>query len=128
MEGQYHLDVWFLQSTTLVDGRPYWATKKHSTLRYLPLALAEFIGNNFRDQLNLPQHFKGGSNAPQAMWKVSELNFILLNCLVRNPQNGGHLHVFTVLEWESDLCAGAPKARCCTLQKFRGKYVQVCFL
>ena len=124
MEGIHHLDVFLLQSASVIDGEPYWAAKRNPDLRFLPLALAEFIGDNFHNKLKLPESFKSGPTGPQTKWKVSELNFILLNCLVGN-QDGCHLHVFTLLEWESELCAGVPKARCSTLKKFRGKYVQV---
>lgn len=122
MDGQFRLDVFLLQSSNVIEGQPHWATKKRPLLQYLPFALAEFIGDNFRNELRLPATMKSGV---RAQWTVAELNFILMNCLVKEQDDGTHLKTFNLLEWESELCEGAPKARCATLKKFRGKIVQV---
>ena len=138
-EGMDQLNVWFLKSSTLHDvaGDPvaggvahelsmleqrYDATKKHPMLSYLPHKLAEFVGDNFHQQLNLQTSDLQAGNPPR--WTVAGLNWILVNCLV--PQKrGNHLYTFGVIEWQSDLCEGAPRAKCYKIQTFHNSHIHV---
>ena len=56
----------------------------------LPSKLAEWIGDNMRTELQIP-------DMTQAKWTVGELNQILANNLVPNG-DGGHLRSFTTLQ------------------------------
>jgi hypothetical protein len=80
--------------------------------------LAEYIGENYKVQLQIPDSYK-----VRGQWTVPGLNSILMDYVVSH--DGKHLKTFGVLEWESELCEGTPKARCCCLTKFHHKKVQV---
>ena len=75
----------------------------HPVLRWLPTKLAEWIGANLCDELDIPA--KRG-----ALWTADELNAIITGNLVGGPH--GHLRTFGCIQWESDLFNGRPKARC----------------
>ena len=77
----------------------------HPVLRWLPTKLAEWIGSNLCDQLDiLPKQ--------GPLWTAAVLNSIITGNLVGGPH--GHLHSFGCIQWEraSDLFQGRPKARC----------------
>ena len=121
--------MFLLQSRTLTDSSTgetstYPPLNKLPLLKYLPTKLAEFIGNNFRDELKLPSTIPRLHN----QWTVNELNFILLNCLVKEERDGTHLRTFGAIEWESELREGTPRAKCYTLKEIYGKNVQVFIL
>ena len=95
----------------------------HPILRWLPSKLAEWIGDNFSQSLNI---------APKAnadKWDVGELNDILENNLVAGAT--GHLRTFGCIEWECELFNGRPKARCYPFDmpkcRFRSTNPQVFF-
>ena len=70
---------------------------------WLPTKLAEWIGSNLCDQLDiLPKQ--------GPLWTAAELNSIITGNLVGGPH--GHLHTFGCIQWECDLFQGRPKARC----------------
>ena len=75
----------------------------HPVLRWLPTKLAEWIGSNMAEELQIPE--KQGE-----LWTAAELNAIITGNLVGVPQ--GHLHTFGCIQWECELFNGRPKARC----------------
>ena len=105
---------------------PEWVTypyrTAHPILRWLPSKLAEWIAENYGQDLFIPA--KSGNK-----WSVEELNNILLENLVPWCPNGGHLRTFGAIQWECDLYKGRPKARCYPFNldghRFRGKNPQV---
>jgi len=111
---------------TDVGDRPEWVTypyrTAHTVLRWLPSKLAEWIAENYGQDLLIPA--KSGDK-----WSVEELNNILVKNLVPCGQNGGHLRTFGTIQWECDLYKGRPKARCYPFNldghRFRGKNPQV---
>ena len=74
-------------------------------LQFLPTKLAEWIGENMQDELGFPD------KRDPDKWRVSELNDILRNHLVRN-RNGCSLRTFGCVEWESEMYLGIMRARC----------------
>ena len=117
-----------LSANVVVDDRldpgeenvTYSYRTKHPVLRWLPTKLAEWIGTNLCDKLNIPP--KQGS-----LWTAAELNAIIINNLVDSPH--GHLRTFGCIQWESDMFNGRPKARCYPFNipghRFRNKNPQV---
>jgi hypothetical protein len=88
--------------------------------RHLPHKLAEFLGENFADQIDVKKI--GGK------WSVKGLNRILRRHVAARRKGfgkGRHLHTFHVIEWEHETCEGIARARCCPFRKFKGKDVQV---
>ena len=73
----------------------------HPVLRWLPTKLAEWIGANLCEELNIPD--KQGP-----LWTAAELNAIIISNLVGGPH--GHLHTFGCIQWENELFNGRPKA------------------
>jgi hypothetical protein len=123
--GLEQIDLFLLQSAHLYDVGSippdkiqYEFSRAHPVLRYLPSKLAEYIGENFKDELSIPDSYKN-----RGQWTVQGLNMILSDYVV--AEKGKHLKTFGTLEWESELCEGRPKARCFCLTKFRNKVVQV---
>ena len=104
---------------------PEWVSYQYRTahpiLRWLPSKLAEWLGENMRDELAIPE--KQGDK-----YTVEQLNSILASNLVPN-RDGGHLRTFTHLQWECEDYRGRPKARCYPFDldghRFRGKNPQV---
>ena len=92
----------------------------HPVLRWLPTKLAEWIGANLCEELNIPD--KQGP-----LWTAAELNAIITSNLVGGPH--GHLHTFGCIQWENELFNGRPKARCYPFNiqghRFRNKNPQV---
>ena len=75
----------------------------HQVWRWLPTKLAEWIGANLCEELNIPD--KEGT-----LWIAEELNTIITGNLVGGPH--GHLRTFGCIQWENELFNGRPKARC----------------
>ena len=71
----------------------------HQVLRWLPTKLAEWIGANLCEELNIPD--KQGP-----LWTAVELNTIITGNLVGGPP--GHLHTFGCIQWENELFNGRP--------------------
>ena len=89
-----------------VGDRPEWVTYPYRTvhpiLRWLPSKLAEWIAENYGQDLVIPA--KSGDK-----WSVEELNNILVKNLVPCGPNGGHLRTFGTIQWECDLYKGRPR-------------------
>lgn len=109
--------MFLLQSPTLHEVQPahsggsgagasgvaaYKWIQEHSVLRYLPSKWAEFIGDNYAEELRLPIR----DLQERDVWTVSGLNYILTNVLV------GDLLVFGAIEHESELFAGTSRIKC----------------
>jgi hypothetical protein len=62
---------------------------KHPVLRWLPTKLAEWIGSNLCDKLNIPPK-------QDVLWAAAELNSIITGNLVGGPH--GHLHTFGCIQ------------------------------
>ena len=106
----------------MLNSSEYPPVQQHGFLKYLPGKLAEFIGNNFAEEMKVPDQLMPPAGRP---WSVEALNLILRNCLVEDA-GSVHLRTFGTLEWESDFCMGKPKARCYPLDiSFYGKHPQV---
>jgi hypothetical protein len=66
----------------------------HPALRWLPTKLAEWIGANLCEELNIPD--KQGP-----LWTAAELNAIITGNLVGPGGPHGHLHTFGILDASS---------------------------
>jgi hypothetical protein len=75
----------------------------HPVLRWLPTKLAEWIGANLCEELNILD--KQGP-----LWTAAKLNTIITGNLVGGPY--GHLRTFGCIQWENELFSSRPKARC----------------
>jgi hypothetical protein len=111
------------------DGQPpgpgwleYPYRKSHPIVRWLPSKLAEWIGENYGQQLQIPPK-------RNLEWTAGELNAILENNLVPSHNGKGQLRTFGCIQWECELYSGRPKARCYPFNlkghRFRGKNCQV---
>ena len=93
-------------------------------LQFLPQKLAEWIANNYAEELNVPLR----PDLSQ-LWSTVKINRILQTCLV-SDRKGINIHTFQTVEFESDLYRGVMRARCYPFnmerQLFRGKTVKVC--
>ena len=99
--------------------------KSHPIIRWLPSKLAEWIGENYGQELQIP--------AKRDMeWTAGELNAILENNLVPSQGGKGQLRTFGCIQWECELYSGRPKARCYPFNmqghRFRGKNRQVLYM
>jgi hypothetical protein len=94
----FMITVWILERSI---SRSH--TVHHQVLRWLPTKLAEWIGANLCEVLNIPD--KQGP-----LWTAVELNAIITGNLVGGSH--GHLHTFGCIQWENELFNGRPKARC----------------
>jgi hypothetical protein len=96
---------------------PYAYRTSHPVLRWLPTKLAEWIGANLCEELNILDR-----QAP--LWTAAELNTIITGNLV-----GGHFRTFGCIQWENELFSGRPKAGCYPFNiqghRFRHKNPQV---
>jgi hypothetical protein len=96
--------------------------KSHPIVRWLPSKLAEWIGENYGQQLQIPPK-------RNLEWTAGELNAILENNLVPSHNGKGQLRTFGCIQWECELYSGRPKARCYPFNmkghRFRGKNCQV---
>ena len=95
----------------------------HPLLQFLPQKLAEWIANNYADELHvLPRP------DPSKPWSTATLNQILQTCIVSNL-HGINIHTFQTVEFESDLYRGVMRARCYPFNmkrhQFRGRNVKV---
>ena len=95
----------------------YMFIREHPILRFLPSKWAEFIGDNYADELRLPVAELQDRN----LWTVAGLNYILTHVLV------GELLVFGAIEHESELFEGTPRIKCYPFSshKHHGKNPQV---
>ena len=84
----------------------YAYRKHHPVLQWLPTKLAEWIGENLKDDLGFP-----GKADPKKGWTPAELNSLLENHVVKD-RNGSALTTFGCVEWESELYRGIMRARC----------------
>ena len=109
-----------------LDPVPEWMTYEyrtaHPVLRWLPTKLAEWIGANHSDDLQIP-------DKAEDKWTATELNNTILNNIVRGSH--GHLRKFGGIKWECELFNGRPKARCYPFNidghRFRDKSSQVTY-
>ncbi len=95
----------------------------HLLLQFLPQKLAEWIANNYAEELNvLPRP------DPSKPWSIAILNQILQTCIVSDSR-GINIHTFQTVEFESDLYRGVMRARCYPFNmerhRFRGRNVKV---
>jgi len=99
----------------------YSYRKAHPILLWLPSKLAEYIGDNYAQELGIP------TKADPRKWSVPELNYILEQCLVSHAR--GQLRTFGHIQWECELVQGKPRARCFPFDlpgcRFYGKTRQV---
>lgn len=91
-----------LHSSNAVEGGSHYKFRsEHPVLQYLPTKWAEFIGDNYAEELGLQvSDLKQGDK-----WTVAGLNHILQHLV-------GDLKVFGAIEMESDICVGRPQIRC----------------
>ena len=75
----------------------------HPVLRWLLTKLAEWIGANLFEELNIPD--KQGP-----LWTAAELNTIITGNLIGGPYD--HIRTFGCIQWENGLFSGRPKAKC----------------
>jgi hypothetical protein len=99
-------------------------TFSHPMLQFLPQKLAEWIANNYAEELNVPLR-----SDPTQPWSTPTLNRILQTCLV-SDRKGNTIHTFQTIEFESDLYSRVMCARCYPFymerHQFRGRNVKVC--
>ena len=95
---------------------------EHPLLQYLPSKLADYLGENLAEPLNIPD--KAG-----VAWTVEEQNQIILNCVVAQ-RDGKHLEPWRELQWECDAFRGVSTARCCPTKAFgfRGAVRKDCLM
>ena len=102
----------------------YVHRSSHPMLQFLPQKLAEWIANNYAEELNVPLR-----PDPTQPWSTATLNRILQTCLV-SDRKGNNIHTFQTVEFESDLYRGVMRARCYPFNmerhRFRGINVKVC--
>jgi hypothetical protein len=101
----------------------YIYRSSHPLLQFLPQNLAEWIANNYAEELNvLPRP------DPSKPWSTATLNQILQSCIVSDSR-GINIHTFQTVEFESDLYRGVVRARCYPFNikrhRFRGRNVEV---
>ena len=96
----------------------------HPMLQFLPQKLAEWIANNYAEDLNVPPR-----PDPSQPWSTATLNRILQTCIVSDSR-GINIHTFQTVEFESDLYCRVMPARCYPFNmdrhRFWGKNVKVC--
>ena len=104
----------------------YMYCSSHPMLQFLPQKLAEWIANNYAEELNVP--LRPGLSQPWSTATVT-LNQILQTCLV-SDRKGINIHTFQTVEFESDLYRGVMRARCYPFNmerhRFWGRNVKVC--
>ena len=102
----------------------YLYRSSHPMLQFLPQKLAEWIANNYSEELNVPLR-----PDPSKPWSAATLNRILQTSLVSDSR-GINIHTFQTVEFESDLYRGVMRARCYPFNmerhRFRGRNVKVC--
>ena len=102
----------------------YMYSTSHPMLQFLPQKLAEWIANNYAEELNVPLR-----PDPTQPWSTATLSRILQTCLV-SDRKGHNIHTFQTVEFESDLYCGVMRARCYPFDmerhRFWGRNVKVC--
>ncbi len=92
-------------------------------LQFLPQKLAEWIANNYAEELNVPPRLD-----PSKPWSTATLNRILQTCIVSDSR-GINIHTFQIAEFESDLYCGVMRASCYPFimerHRLRGRNVKV---
>ena len=78
----------------------------HPMLQFLPQKLAEWIANNYAEELNVPLR-----PDPKQHWSTATLNIILQTCIV-SDRKGNNIHTFQTVEFKSDLYCWVMRARC----------------
>ncbi len=101
----------------------YMYRNSHPMLQFLPQKLAEWIANNYAEELNVPPR-----PDPSKPWSTATLNRILQTCIVSDSR-GINIHTFQKVEFESDLYRGVMRARCYPFNlerhRFLGRNVKV---
>jgi hypothetical protein len=127
------MSTYIVQDDILDPGDEYLTYAYRTSLpvlRWLPTKLAEWIGANLCEELNI-------TDKQGPLWIAVELNAIITGNLVGGPH--GHLHTFgciqwenELIQWENELFSGRPKARCYHFNiqghLFRNKNPQVHYL
>ena len=102
----------------------YLYHRSHPMLQFLPQVLAEWIANNYSEELNVPP--RPDLSKP---WSTATLNRILQTCIVSDSR-GTNIHTFQTVEFDSDLYCWVMRARCYPFNmeshRFRGRNVKVC--
>ncbi len=102
----------------------YLYRRSHPMLQFLPQVLAEWIANNYSEELNVPPR-----PDPSKAWSTATLNRILQTCIVCESR-GINIHTFQTVEFESDLYRGVMRARFYPFNmerhRFRRRNVKVC--
>jgi hypothetical protein len=78
----------------------------HPMLQFLPQKLAEWIANNYAEELNVRLR-----PDPTQPWSTATLNRILQTCLF-SDRKGNNIHTFQTVEFKSDLYCWVMRARC----------------
>ena len=78
----------------------YLYRNSHPMLQFLPQKLAEWIANNYSEELNVPP---GPDQSKR--WSTATLNRILQTCLVSDSR-GINVDTFQTVDFESDLYRG----------------------
>jgi hypothetical protein len=101
----------------------YLYRSSHPMLQFLPQKLAEWIANNYSEELNVPLR-----PDPSKPWSAATLNRILQTCIVSGSRRI-NIHTFQTVEFESDLYRGVMLARCYPFNmehhRFRGRNVEL---
>jgi hypothetical protein len=101
----------------------YMYRSSHPMLQFLPQKWAEWIANNYAEELNVPPR-----PDPSKPWSTATLNRILQTCMVSDSR-GINIHTFQTVEFESDLYRGVMRARCYPFNmerhRCRGRNVKV---
>ena len=101
----------------------YVYRSSHPMLQFLPRKLAEWIANNYAEELNVP--LRPDPSQP-CQWSTATLNRILQTYLV-SDRKGNNIDTFQTVEFESDLYCGVMRVRCYPFRhRFRGINVKVC--
>ena len=101
----------------------YMYHTSHPMLQFLPQKLAEWIANNYAEELNVPLR----PDLTQT-WSTATLNRILQTCLI-SDRKGHNIHTFQTVEFEPDLYCRVMSACCYPFDmerhQFRGRNVKV---
>jgi hypothetical protein len=86
------MSAYVVQDDSLDPGEEYLTyayRTSHQVLQWLPTKLAEWIGANLCEELNIP-------DKQSPLWTAVELNAIITGNLVGSPH--GHLHMFGCIQ------------------------------
>ena len=116
----WHLNI-FVGCLVFVE---YVYRSSHPMLQFLPQKLAEWIANNYAEELNVP--LRPDLSQP---WSTATLNRILQTCLV-SDRKVINIYTFQTVEFESDLYSGVMHTGCYKFNMERhliqGRNVKVC--